>query len=165
MRSVLRALGSSKRLRRGRLPSATPGPVLSVGSLCAKHIASEALSLFNRHRSFGAQQLRCEARHKVSRSAGSVRKSSAPGCSGLPVLRQSAHRWLPVAAAQMQIRGCALSWSSRTLAAMQCARALSVGSASCQVTLARLGNQQRKPNHSVKRTAPGVPGSAAYLKR
>ena len=167
MRSVLRVLGSSERRRHGRPPPSTPGPVLSVGWLRAKHIASEASSLLNRHRSFGAQQLRCEVAHNVCRSARSVCKSSAPGCSGLPVLRRSAHRLRTVTAAQIQTRGCAPPHSSRTLVAMQFASSSTVGSFSRQVTQgtqARL-RSQRAPNHSVKRTAPGVPGSAAYLKR
>ena len=167
MRSVRRALGSSERLRRGRLPSSMPEPVLSVSSLCAKHIASAASSLINRHRSFGGQQLRCEPTHNVCRSAQSVRMSSAPGCSGLPVLRRSAHRWLSVAAAQMQMRGCAVPCSSRTLGAMQCLSSSTVGSVSGQAAQGMQAHlrSQREPNHSVKRTAPGVPGSAAYLKR
>ena len=164
MHSVRRALGSWKRCRHGRRPSSTPGPVLSVRSLSAKHIASEAPSLLNRHHLFSAQRLRCEPTHNVSRSAQSVRKSSAAGCSGLPVLRRSAHRWLPVTAAQMQIRGCAVSCSSRKLVAMQLVSSSTVGWASHQATQARLRNQ-REPIPSVKRTAPGVPGSAAYLKR
>ena len=164
MRSGRRALRSSERLRCGRLPSSTPGPVLSVGSLCAKRIASAASSFFNRHRSFSSQRLRCEPTHNVCRGAQSVRKSSAPGCSGLPVLRRSAHRWRTVTAAQMRIRGCALSWSSRKLIAMQLVSSSTVGSASHQAAQAHL-RKQREPNPSVKRTAPGVPGSAAYLKR
>ena len=163
MRSLLRVLGGSERLRCGRLLSSTPGPVLSVGSLCAKQFASEASSLLNRHHSFSSQHLRCEPAHNVSRSAGSVRKSSAPGCSGLPVLRRSAHRLRTVTAAQKQTRCCAPSRSSRKLVAMQFVSSSIVGSASHQAVQAHL-RSQREPNPSVKRTAPGVPGSAAYLK-
>ena len=152
MHSVRRALGSWKRCRHGRRPSSTPGPVLSVSSLCAEHIASAASSFFNRDRSFGAQQLRCEPTHNVCRSAQSVRKSSALGCSGLPVLRRSAHGSFTVAAAQMQTRGCAPSQSSRTLVAMQFVSSTIVGSASHQATQAHLCGQ-REPNPSVKRTA------------
>ena len=168
MHSVRRALGSSACLRPGCSPSSTPGPVLSVGSLCAEHIASVASSLFNRHRWFSSQQLSCEPTHNVWPRALSVPKSSAPGRSGLPVLRRSAHGSFTVAGAQMQIRGCAPSRSSRTLAAMQFVSSSAVGLAS------RLASHQAaqvhlrskcEPNHSVKRTAPGVPGSAAYLNR
>ena len=167
MHSVRRVHGRSERLLHGRLPSSPPEPVLSVSTLCAKHVASAASSFFNRRRSFSAQQLRCEPTHSVSRSAGSVCKSSAPGCSGLPVLQRSAHRWFSVAAAQMQIRGCAVPCSSRTLGAMQCLSSSTVGSVSGQATQGIQAHlrSQREPNHSVKRTAPGVPGSAAYLKR
>ena len=161
MHSVRGALGSSKRRRHGRWPSSTPGPVLSVSSLCAEHIASAASSFFSRHRSFGSQRLRCEPTHNVSRSAGSIRNSSAPGPSGLPVLRRSAHRWLPVTAAQMQIRGCAVWRSSRKLVAMQFVSSSTVGSASHQAAQAHL-RSQREPNPSVKRTCLR---HAAYLKR
>ena len=160
MRSIQRVLGSSAGLRHGRLPSSTPGPVLSVSLLCAKHIASEALSFFNRKRSFNSQQLSCEPTHNVCRSAQSVRKSSAQGRSGPPVLRRSAHRSFTVAAAQMQTRGCAPSQSSRTLVAMQLVSSSAVGSALRQAAQAHL-RSQCEPNHSVKRTAPGVPVSAA----
>lgn len=155
MHSVRRVLGSSARFRRGRWPSSTPGPVLAVGSLCARHIASEASSFFNRRRSFGAQQLRCEPAHNVCRSAQRVRRSLAPGCSGLPVLRRSAHRSLPVAAAQMQTRGCASSCSSRTLVVVQFVSSSIVGSASHQATQRTQAHlcRQREPNPSVKRTA------------
>ena len=152
MRSVRRALGSSERLLRGRLPSATPEPVLSVGSLCARHIASDAPSFFNRHRWFSSQQLSCKPTHNASRGAQSVRKSSAQGRSGLPVLRRSAHGSFPVAAAQMQIRGCAPSCLSRTLVAMQFVSSSTVGSASHRATQVHL-RSQREPNPSVKRTA------------
>ena len=164
MRSVRRVRGLSERYRHGRLLSGTPGPVLSVSSLCARHIAAEALSFFNRHRWFSPQQLSCDPTHNASRSAPSVRKSSAPGRSGLPVLRRPAHGFRTVAAVQIQTRGCAPSRSSSTLAAMQLVSSSTVGSASHQAAQAHLRGQ-REPNHSVKRTAPGVPGSAAYLKR
>ena len=163
MHQVRRVLARGARLRQGCLPSSTPGPVLSVGSLFAKHIAPETSSLFNCHRLFSSQQLRCELTHNVGRGAQSVRKSSDRGRSGLPVLRRSARRWLPVASAQLQARGCAPSGSSRTLVALQFVRSSNVGSAShqaMQCTHAHL-RSQREPNHSVKRT----PDGAAYLKR
>ena len=152
MPAVRRVRGSSARLRHGRLPSPTPGPVLSGGSLCAEHIASEAPSFLNRHRLLSAQQLRCESTHTVLRSAQSVRKSSAPGCSGLPVLRRSARRSFTVAAAQIQARACAPACQACTLGAMQFVSSSTVGSASRQATQAHL-RSQREPNPSVKRTA------------
>jgi hypothetical protein len=161
MLAVRRVLGSSARLHRRRPPSATPGPVLSVGSLCARHLASEAPSFLSRHQSSCSWQLRCEPKHNVQRSAQSVCKSSSQGCGGLPVLRRSVRRSLAVAAAQIQARACAPACQACTLVAMQFVSTSSVGSASHQATQAHL-RSQFEPNHSVKRTCLR---QAAYLKR
>jgi hypothetical protein len=164
MLPALRILSRSVLLHSGHRPSATPGPVLSVGSLPANVFASESPSFLSGHPSFSSWHLRCEHTHNIWRRAQSIRRGSHQGQCRLPVLRLSAHGSVSVTAAKMRTRACLPSCQSRTLAAMQFVSSSRLGSASRLVTLAHL-RSQREPNHSVKRTAPGVPGSAAYLKR
>jgi hypothetical protein len=160
MRQALGVLSRRERLRCGRWPSSTPGPVLSVGSRSAKELVSEAPSFRRHHHSFGSWQLRREHTHSARRCAQSVRPASCPRCAGLPVLRRSAHGSFSVTAARMQTRACASSCQACTLGAMPFVSSLSVGSASRQAMPVH-PRSQCEPNHSFKRTSPGVPWAAA----
>jgi hypothetical protein len=160
MRQALGVLSRRERLRCGRWPSSTPWPVQSAGMLASEQFALAATSFHSRRHSFSLWQLRCEPRHSTPRCAQNVRQGSSHRCSGLPVLRRSAHGSFWVTAARMQTRACVSLCQGRALGAMQFVSSLSVGSASRQGTLAHL-RSQCEPNPSFKRTAPGVPWAAA----
>jgi hypothetical protein len=160
MRQALGVLSRRERLRCGRWPSSTPGPAQLAGMLASKQFALEATSFHSRHHSFSSWQLRCEPRHSARRCAQNVRQGSSHRCIGLPVLRRSAHGSFSVTAARMQNLAYASPCQACTLGAMQFVSSSWVSSGPHHATLEHL-HSQCEPNHSFKRTSPGVPWAAA----
>jgi hypothetical protein len=102
-----------------------------------------------------ATSSRCKAGRAIPNGRSiSTRRAVGIGLRGLSVLRRPSHRLWPA-----NRRG-------STLGALP---SMSVASSANKNTTLRFGMKvvafNQTPNPSVKRTAPGVPGSAAYLKR